>query len=357
MDGNPDVAIIGAGAIGLTAAYELLRAGARVAVYDRGEPGRAASWAGAGIIPPGNPAGAVAADDRLRAESAARWPALAAELTELTGLPTGYRVCGGYEHAADSNAAWRAEGIRFHFDDDANAYFFPDMAQVRNPWLLRALASAVGRLGGVVRGGVAVRDWRRVGETRAEAVTDQGPLPAGEYLVCGGAWTDELLSPLGVRPGVVPVRGQMLLYRLPVGGPEHIHVWDKKYLVPRGDGLILAGSTEEKAGFEAAVTEAGRAELRRFAEGHWPPLATGVIEASWAGLRPGTADHRPYLGRLPGWANVSVAAGHFRAGIQLAPATARVMAELLTGRAPSLPLDSFRPDRPPGRPARPAFRS
>jgi glycine oxidase len=228
------------------------------------------------------------------------------------------------------------------------------MAQVRNPWLLRALVAAVTQLGGTIRTQCEVTGWQRDGDRVVAAETNQGLVPAGEYLVCGGAWSERLLGP---GAAVFPVRGQIVAYRIPEGGPAHIHVWDKQYLVPRGDGLVLAGSTEELVGFDASTTDDGIRGLREFAESHWPALRGATVEATWAGLRPGSRDNRPTLGRVPGYRNVSVATGHFRAGVQLSPATGRLMAELLTGREPFIPLDSFRPDRPAGPPARPAFRS
>jgi glycine oxidase len=132
----------------------------------------------------------------------------------------------------------------------------------------------------------------------------------------------------------------------------------KRYLVPREDGRILVGSTEEpEAGFDKRTTDAGVRGLAGFATELVPQLASVPVEKTWAGLRPGTPDGLPFLGPVPGWANVFVATGHFRAGIQLSPGTAQVMADLLTGRPPSLPIGEFRLGRPPARPVPTAFRS
>jgi glycine oxidase len=198
-------------------------------------------------------------------------------------------------------------------------------------------------------------DGRRV----TTAVSESGrEWAAGQFLIASGAWSDRLLGPLGLRTGVHPVRGQMVLFRPPAPLLQRVLCFDKRYLVPRADGRILVGSTEEpEAGFEKRTTEAGVAGLIRFATEVVPALANTPVEKTWAGLRPGSPDGMPFFGRVPDWDNAFVAAGHHRAGIQLSPATGRVMADLVLGRTPALPVEAFRPDRQPGPPAATAFRS
>jgi glycine oxidase len=122
-------------------------------------------------------------------------------------------------------------------------------------------------------------------------------------------------------------------------------LWGSRYLVPRPDGRVLVGSTEEDVGFEKRTTAAAIAELLLLASHLVPGLASAHVERCWAGLRPGSPDGLPFLGAVPGFDNLFVAAGHFRAGIQLSPATALVMKELLLGQAPTLPMEPFRLDR------------
>jgi glycine oxidase len=120
---------------------------------------------------------------------------------------------------------------------------------------------------------------------------------------------------------------------------------------------VLVGSTEEEAGFDARPTAQAVAELLAFAVGLVPDLADAALERCWAGLRPGTPDGLPFLGTVPGFRNLFVAAGHFRAGIQLSPATGLVMKQILTGVPPVMSLDAFRLDRPPTSFEPTAFRS
>ncbi|MBX9578733.1 MAG: FAD-dependent oxidoreductase [Gemmataceae bacterium] len=374
MATSPDVAVIGGGVIGLTAAYVLANEGHSVELRDRTDLGTEASWAGAGIIPPGNPDRAATPADRLRAIGSARFPAFAAELRNLTGIDPGYRKCGGIEflppHDADVLPLWDHEGIRFarlgrddlrHLEPigevPGDPYHLPDCAQVRNPWLLRALIAACEHAGVRLRPHTPAGRWEFAGGrvTGLRLTTDE-TVRAGHYLTAAGAWTGFLLEPLGVRLPVRPVRGQIVLLNADV--PRHILMVGKRYVVPRGDSRVLIGSTEEpEAGFEKQTTPAAVAGLIRFAARTVPVLAAAAVEKTWAGLRPGSPDGLPYIGRVPGHDNVLVAAGHFRAGIQLSIGTAQLLADLVHGRPPVVPPDAFRLDRPPGAGPKPAFRS
>src|SRR3954452_6786222 len=117
MAKHPNVAVVGGGIIGLTCAYFLSRAGWSVEVFDRGDLGKEASWAGAGVIPPANPACAATPIDRLRAIGSMRFPGFSDELRELTGLDNGYLRCGGIEFLSDDDKEaldlWEKEGIAF----------------------------------------------------------------------------------------------------------------------------------------------------------------------------------------------------------------------------------------------------
>jgi glycine oxidase len=377
MRTHPDVLVIGGGVIGLTTAYFLARDGASVTVLDRSAPGSEASWAGAGIIPPGNPERAATPYDRLRAVSSRAFADLSAELRERTGIDNGYRVCGGievFEHPAPRvMRLWQTEGIEFVSFDGARLrrmepalrltapeiYHLPGMAQVRNPRHLKALVTACEQAGVRIEANVPVVRFRTAGNRVAAAVTETGAeQPTDRLLIASGAWSERLLSQLGLRTGISPVRGQMALFHPPAPLLTRVVCVEKRYLVPRDDGRILVGSTEEpEAGFEKRTTDPGIAQLTEFAIRLVPALADVPVEKTWAGLRPGSPDGMPFLGPIPGWQNAFVAAGHFRAGIQLSPATGRIMADLILGRLPDTLVDAFRADRVPGPPVATAFRS
>jgi glycine oxidase len=374
MAERSDILILGGGVIGLTTAYFLARDGVRVEVLDRGDFGQEASWAGAGILPPGDPAHARTPFDQLRAHSAALFPTLSAELRERTGIDNGHLRCGGLEFPGENEAAaeqeWRGEGIAVErLDADAlrrlepalspslgPAYHLPGMGQLRNPRHLKALLAGCAGWGVRLRPGCPAHGFEQRGGRISAVRTAEGRLEAGRYLVATGAWTDPLLEPLGWRPGIRPVRGQIALLNTGVPLFRRVLLWGPRYLVPRPDGRVLIGSTEEDAGFVKRTTAAAIAELLELAGRLVPGLAQAHLERCWAGLRPGSPDGLPYLGAVPGFENLFLAAGHFRAGIQLSPGTGLVMRELLLDQPTTVPLEPFRLDRPQAAAAQAALR-
>ena len=378
MTANADVLIIGGGVIGLTTAWYLSGEGVRVTLLDQGPIGRQASWAGAGIIPPGCPAHARAPIDLLRALSSRLYPELSAALREQTGLDNGYVVCGGLE-LPDPDAPdlllpteeWHSEGIAFAWLDRAGlerlepglspavtaAVHLPGMAQVRNPRHLQALQRGCLDRSVAILPGWPVARLVVKGRQVLAVEGEQGRLSAGQYVLASGAWTERLLEPVGHRPGIRPVRGQIALLNTGRPGMRPLLLVGKRYLVPRLDGRLLVGATEEEAGFDARPTAGGIAGLLEFATRLVPDLADAWLEQSWAGLRPGSVDGLPYLGAVPGCDNLHIAAGHFRAGLQLSPASGLAMTCHLLGRPTPLPLEAFRLDRPPAPPGQTAFRS
>jgi glycine oxidase len=209
-----------------------------------------------------------------------------------------------------------------------------------------------------------MRPWTRVhgwngGRPQAGGVlTGTYPENAGHYLVTTGAWAAETVELLGCRLPVHPVRGQIVLFRPLAPVLTNVLMVGKRYLVPRADGRVLVGSTEEpEAGFEKANTPEAVRGLIDFAAELVPALRDAEVEATWAGLRPGSPDGMPFIGPVPGYSNVTAAVGHLRAGVQLSIGTAELVRDLLIGRSTAVPADAFRLDREPNPITRPAFRS
>jgi glycine oxidase len=374
-----DVVVVGGGVIGLATAWVLADEGRQVVLLDRGEPGRAASWAGAGILAPGAkrmPAEPMAA---LRSLSARVYPEWAERLKAETGLDTGYRRCGGLEIAWDEAGAraleakaqlWEQEGVAHGRLVDREiqavepavsphilmAYHLPGRAQVRNPRLLKALQMACQARGVDLRPSQAVLGLEVAGERAVGVRTVGGPIAADSVVLAAGAWSGSLLPDSGMCP-TPPVKGQMVLLR--AGRPLLRGIVEDglRYLVPRDDGRVLAGATEEDAGFDTRTTPGAVRDLIDLALRICPALGEAEFERAWAGLRPGSLDHLPYVGPVPGVEGLFLAAGHRRIGLQTAPGTALVMADLIAGRTPRVPIDALRPGRSPAQPGPSAFRS
>lgn len=364
MDRHGDIIILGGGVIGLTAAFFLAREGVSVIVCEQGVLGKEASWAGAGILPPSNIEHAQLPFDCLRALSGTLFPGLSRELHERTGIDNGFVRCGGLEflsQSADADAhEWRGLGVTEKVLAEAdvaalepalapglgNAVLLEGMAQLRNPRHLQALAAAC-----VATKKVDIREQTSVEKFIVEGHHAKGVRTSSEILygdailIAAGAWTDRLLTPLGCRLRIEPVRGQIALLNPGAVILRRILLWGAQYLVPRLDGRVLIGSTEEHAGFDKSTTAAGIGGLLELGVRLVPALATAALERSWAGLRPGSPDGLPFIGPVPGIDNLHVAAGHFRAGIQLSPGTAQLLMEMILHRPLSMPIDAFRLDR------------
>ncbi len=346
-----DLIVIGGGIVGLSVAYELAGAGMRITLLERGEIGREASWAGAGILPPASWYVDHPALDAFAIEASAAHAELSQRLLDETGVDDEYTRCGAVYHQTPANAAglaatfarWRSLGIEVIAEGPT--YHVPAEAQVRNPRRLRALAAACAGRGVHLVTDTPVNGFEVGADGVIAAVrTPSGTIPCGELCLCAGAWTPELAQ-LGYShaPGR-PVTGQMLLLR-PEKPLERIVHRYPHYAAPRRDGLVLVGATVEEAGFDKQVTESARTELLRAAEQIDPALANATLMRHWAGLRPASGDALPQIGLLPGYSNAWVASGHHRSGLQLAPPTARLVSAMIRGEPCDLPAAPFDPSR------------
>jgi len=361
MARNPDAIVVGAGIIGSAIAWELAKEGRRVVLFDKGPVGRGASWAAAGLLTPIHLAEYPAPLASLCIESEKMYEPWVRAL----GAPeVEYRASGlillAFDDQDERDAAtlesWKRErgspverldaaGLRslepLASPDVRGALLLPDVAQVRNHRLARALAEAARRLGAEIRTDAEVTGFLKVPGRINGVRTSKGDIFAAETIIAAGAWSGELDLDLSVRP----VRGQMVLLEGPPDSLSRALLARDAYLVPRADGRVLLGSTLEEAGFDASTTAEGISFLldqgRRLA----PGIGKFKVSATWAGLRPATKDRLPYLGRAADMEGLILATGHFRNGILLAPVTAKIVADLVAGRAPSLDLVPFRPGR------------
>lgn len=363
MSGSKDVLIVGAGVIGLTTAYTLARSGLSVTLLDSGDLGRQASWAGAGIIPPGNLQAACTPLEAIRGLSSPLFTQLSLDLLELSGIDNGYRICGGVEligpEAEEDLDEYRGAGIDCQkierkqleelegglSQDWVRAYWIPGLAQIRNPRHLKALINACQKLGVQLKPHCPAQAFQCYNNRIVGVETGSGRLEAAVYVLCAGAWSQMLFQPPGWDLAIQPVRGQIALIKTDQPGLRPLLLAGKQYIVPREDGLVLVGSTEEHVGFDSRTTEAGISGLLEFAYALLPRLKNGHLQQSWAGIRPGSPDGLPTIGWVHGCDNLLVATGHFRVGLQLSPATALIIQRLILGLPDLVDLNPFRPAR------------
>jgi glycine oxidase len=356
-----DVVIVGAGVIGLSIAFELAQRGANVRIYDRGEPGHAASWAAAGMLAPYTERIADEALLRLCAESLAEYPAFVERVRGASEIDPGLRLDGvfyaAFEPAALESLQWHARDLMARGVDCAVL----DAASARDeaPWC------GADMLGGVIVRGEGFVHNRRLGralvtaceargvrveralrtevESDARRVlglrTDHGFVAAGAIVNACGAWAALVHGvPRSCIPPVKPIRGQMLALATPIRFARRATWVPGAYLVPRDDGRLLIGATVEAAGFDERVTADGMHALLDAALRAAPTLRGLALSETWSGLRPATPDGLPVLGATP-LEGYFVATGHYRNGILLTPATARLLADAIEGARP----DELRP--------------
>ena len=336
-----DVIIAGAGIIGVSLALELRERGHTVLVLDRAEPGGEASSAAAGMLAATDPE----TPDALRSlamESARIFAAFVQRVESAAGIQVDFRRVGTIAFMPGSTAPSGYRGLSaaelqllepsIH-SSDHSAYFVREDS-VDPHVLTRAALAAARALGVEVRGHTAVTEIRARGDA-VEILTETETFSAVSAVDCRGAW-----SGAPVRPR----KGQML-YVLPEAILlQHVLRAPEVYLVPRSSGKILIGATVEDVGFDKSIDPSAIRQLLNVAAKYLPAVATAPIIQSWAGLRPGTPDDLPILGtaETPG---LFIASGHFRNGILLAPITAKIMAELIEGRAAPLDIAAFSPSR------------
>ena len=351
-------AIIGGGVIGLAIGWRLATAGRSVTILERGEAGRAASWAAAGMLAAGSEVepGESALFELLK-RSQSLWPRFADELRSASGIDVELRTEGTISVALTHDELGRlrqtyalqqrlgVEAVWLSRDEAlerepclnpklAGAVVVPGDHQVENRLVVEALKVAFVRAGGrlienVGEAAVKVTSGRVVG-VAASGIS----YPADIVVVAAGAWTPDVRGlPQIARPPVRPVKGQMLALAQDPAAPILKHVlWTQRaYLVPRNDGRLLVGATTEERGFDTRLTAGGMLSLLESAWRALPGIEELPIVESWAGLRPGSRDDAPILGKTS-VDGLILATGHHRNGILLAPITADAISKLvLTG--------------------------
>jgi glycine oxidase len=360
-----DVVIAGAGIVGLSAACSLAKRGLRCLVLDRGLVGREASFAAGGIL---SPQAETLPDSpllplALRARD--RHLTLAEELLESTGLSVEHRQDGVLSLAASTaeeaslraliesqrRVGLRAEMISreelLQLEPDAHpesvgAARFPDDHRVDNRRLMEALRRLAVSRGVELREHTAIRGIKTAEGRLASVRTDDATIETPSLLNALGAWAAQIDGDASAPP-VRPVKGHMLSL---VDGPSlrHVVYGHPGYIVPRGDGRLIVGSTMEEAGFDRRITAEGIAQLLAIAADIAPATRKASLAEAWVGFRPATPDGLPIIGR-GAVEGVVIAGGLFRNGILLGPLVGEIAASLMVGEKPPADITAFSPER------------
>jgi glycine oxidase len=376
-----DAIVVGAGIVGLSLAIELNKQGLRVLVVEKGEPGREASWAAGGMLadfPLETPLGL----RELATASARMYPEFVRELEDESGLKIDLRSVGTLVlfrgGTGPDPAATQGYALPRPLAELEPALRLPETTQPQftalytrercvDPRHLTSAAIAAARHRGIDFSSGDPVLAVEVANGKASGVrTRKAQFAAGLVVNCAGAWAGQIGVGTGAsraRPErsrrvqaerssagsfVVPtrpVKGQMLCVVMPQKElVRHVIRMPDVYLIPRSDGRLVIGATQEEAGFDKQTVPETIQKLRQAALNLVPKLAEARILETWAGLRPGTPDGMPILGTTP-TPGYFVATGHFRDGILLAPVTARLMSQIIAGQKQQIDVSNFSASR------------
>ncbi len=344
------VAVAGGGIIGLSIAWRLAQAGHSVTVFDQRTAGGESSWAGAGMLAPGGEIDEPDELSKLAIESRGLYAGFVRELEDISELPIDYQECGALDVAyteaeADALEA-RAErqkalGIhskritpghlaifwpRIRAEGLLGGRFYADDGIVNPRELTHALATACRKTGATVTEYCLVRAIHVFGD-RVSLHTSWGDRTFDMAIVAAGAWSN-LIAVHGVPdlPKAEPVKGHLIAYRQPEQTCNTIVRHGSTYLLQRGNGLLIAGTSAQRVGFDRDLDPVIEADIARRAGFVLPHLAETSHSDTWMGFRPAADDLHVEMWHSP---KLCLAYGHFRNGILLAPVTAHRVTDIV----------------------------
>jgi glycine oxidase len=369
--GPYDLAVVGAGVIGLATALEESLRGRRVAVIDAGAFGLGASWAAAGIL---NTRAGLLGNSPFREfhlRSVGAYPEWIARVESASGRTVPYSRAGDYQifplddpasrlalheredqlfrekaHAFTVRDAWPDFLAPHAAPGPVRVFHYPGEAYIQNRVLLESLTEALRRGGaGLFPGARVEKIGRENGVNVLEAVAEGRGVRilADQVLIAAGTGCNEILGLLGLSLPLSPVKGQLAMLPRFYSQDTMVHGVEKFYLIPRGDRLIAGATTErgvDDTEFNALGDAYLTAQLRRF----FPRVKPDWVE-TWSGLRPRCADRLPVMGWVDEAAGIAISTGHYKSGISLAPLSARCLSALLHGEKPPASLAPFDPWR------------
>ena len=361
-----DAAIAGGGLIGSAIALELAQAGLSVAVFEKGEPGREASWASAGILSPAPETQGMIPIVPLAKASIVLYPEFVANVEGISGQNVGFRPFGtmdvlfsrdakrdlstlialhhGLGLKAEPLHPEEARELEPALSPEAEAAALrPDEASIDNRALTQAVLHATQKSGAEIFPDKVVEAIWREGSRCAGLKLRNENVSAKWTIIASGCFSANVEG-VAVYAPVRPAKGQMASLRADELKIRRVLWSEKIYLVPRNDGRILAGATVEYVGFDKHVTAGAIEKILSDAMELAPGLANARIEETWAGLRPDSPDHLPIVGPTD-LEGLLMATGHFRSGVMLTPITAHLIREWITEQRVSVDWERLSPMR------------
>lgn len=362
-----DVIVIGGGAVGLSIAWHLAKESVSVILLERGKTGGQSSGAAAGMLAPFAEAKTGSPLYDLGIRSLCLYPEIVALLRETTSVDVELmgqgmlRVAMTEKESQQLDSEWKSQESHYLRIERLTgcearklepalsqnvemALLSPKERHVDPKKLVRALSIDCARLGVSILEDKSVIDL--IADDKSVSVKTNDEIYYGDKVViAGGAWSHEIAASLGYSLPIFPVRGQILALTCQPQPIRHTIYTHSGYLVPRSDGRLIVGATEDQAGFDSAPTVEGVTRLLTMAPTLVPELINAIFESAWAGLRPATADGLPIIGHILGHKNVYAATGHYRNGILLAPITGKLAADEIVNGVRLEQLKEFRYER------------
>ncbi|AOA59065.1 NAD(P)/FAD-dependent oxidoreductase [Acinetobacter larvae] len=358
------IAIIGAGISGLLCAFEFLEQGCHVSLYDQQHFGRAASWAGGGILSPMYPWRYPDAVNQLARHGKALYQHYNAQLLPQTAIDFEIEHSGMLIFDADDFAIGQAYAEKYqdpmqrcqHVQSEQlqrinprlaatwqQALYFPALSNIRNPRVLQSLQAYVQQHPRAqVYPQHTIQQFKMRGQRIDAAITQHNEqIYADHFVLATGAWSAEWEQQLRCHIPVAPVQGQMLLFKTPAHWLPTMCMNDVMYLIPRRDGHIVCGSSVRHCGFDTRPDTHISAKIYAASIAMVPELAHFPIIKQWAGLRPGSPDGIPYIGAMPEIDNLWANFGHYRNGLCMGPAAARLLRQLLLAQQPFIDPSAY----------------
>lgn len=373
MGYSADCAVLGAGVIGSSIAYQLAKRGFKTMLIEKSVPGQGATRAAAGMLAAECEAFAHPQLAALALRSRNLFGELIRELEAATGLVTGYTTTGFVLPARTPEEAARLSAMAGNKDGSAAEWWDTEQIARKIPGLTGQV------LGGLFREretqllpqrlaqafvlGAEKHGVELLADTTAEEIliangrirgvrTSRGNITCPNVVIAGGLEASRLLNNYGLSPAMYPVKGEVAAVAMPASPLKYTIYAEDVYLVPKLDRELWIGATSRPREWAADVSAGGLQQLLSRAAAWLPDIGESAFLRAWSGLRPQTEDGLPLIGPVPDAAGLYAACGHYRNGILLSAATGEAIAEMMTGRTPEqLNLTALSPERMKRRPA------